>query len=143
MLTTFKIFSLDSFYYPWDFQTPATPIANGILVFHHELMVLLTFICFFVLWMLARTIQLHSYPNDRNLVLTRGAFSFAYFKHKGVVLEIVWTLIPAFVLLFVAIPSFALLYSTSTFCAPELTLKIIGHQWYWSAPSNDYRECDY
>lgn len=136
--SSFLLWSLDNFYSPSDFQTPATPIAEGIIRFHHEMMILLTFICFFVLWMLTRTFQLYAYPNERNLVLTRGAYSFAYFKHKGVVLEIVWTLVPAFILLFVAIPSFALLYSTSTFCSPELTLKIIGHQWYWSASFNDY-----
>ena len=39
--------------------------------------------------------------------------------------------------MFIAIPSFALLYSTSTFCSPELTLKCIGHQWYWSYEITD------
>ena len=128
---------LDSYYLPYDFQTPATPIAEGIIRFHHDLMVLLTFICFFVLWMLIRTTQLHLYPNKKDLVLTRGAYSFAYFKHQGMLLEIVWTLVPALILMFVAIPSFALLYSTSTFCSPELTLKAIGHQWYWSYEISD------
>jgi len=140
MFSTFKLLNLDSFYSPYDFATPATPIAHGIIRFHHEIMILLTFVCFFVLWMLVRTLQLYAYPNERNLVLTRGAYSFAYFKHQGVVLEIVWTLVPAFILLFVAIPSFALLYSTSTFCSPELTLKIIGHQWYWSYEISDVPE---
>ena len=53
------------------------------------------------------------------------------------ILEIIWTLIPAVILMFVAIPSFALLYSSSTFCTPEATFKIIGHQWYWSYEIND------
>ena len=52
-------------------------------------------------------------------------------------LEIVWTLVPAFILMFIAIPSFALLYSTSTYCSPELSLKCIGHQWYWSYEISD------
>ena len=133
----YTLFALDSYYSPVDFQTPATPIAEGIIHFHHDLMFLLTFIVFFVLWMIVITLQLHAYPNERTLVLTRGAYSFAYYKHQGVLLEIVWTLIPAFTLLFVAIPSFALLYSTSTFCTPELTLKAIGHQWYWSYEISD------
>ena len=132
-----KIYNLDSYFSPSDFQTPATPVAEGILHFHHDLVFLLTFICFFVLWMLGRTLQLHAYPLDKGLVLTRGAHSFNYYKHQGVVLEIVWTVVPTIILLLVAVPSFALLYSTSTFCAPELTVKAIGHQWYWSYEISD------
>jgi cytochrome c oxidase subunit 2 len=139
MLLPISIALLDSFYSPVDFQTPATPIAEGILHFHHDLMMLITFIVFFVLWMLARTLQLHAHGGE-GLVLTRGAYSFAHFKHQGVLLEIVWTLVPAVTLLLVAIPSFALLYSTSTFCSPELTLKAIGHQWYWSYEISDLPE---
>jgi cytochrome c oxidase subunit 2 len=127
-----QVICLSSYFYPMDFQTPATPIAEGIIHFHHDLMVILTFICFFVLWMLVRTIVLFAYPETKGLYTQRGAFSFTYYKHKGMVLEIVWTLVPALILMFIAIPSFALLYSTSTFCSPELTLKAIGHQWYWS-----------
>jgi len=47
-------------------------------------------------------------------------------------LEIIWTLIPALILLFVAIPSFSLLYSIDEIIEPTLTIKVIGHQWYWS-----------
>ena len=133
----FFLFNYDSFFYNYDFQSPATPISEGILHFHHDLMVLLTFICFFVLWMLSRTIILFCYEKESKLVLNRGAYSFNYFKHQGMFLEIIWTLIPAIILMFVAIPSFALLYSTSTFCSPEITFKIIGHQWYWSYELND------
>jgi len=132
-----NFYSYDIYFYNNDFQTPATPISEGILHFHHDLMVLLTFICFFVLWMLSRTLILFSYEKESNLILNRGAYSFNYFKHQGMILEIVWTLIPAIILMFVAIPSFALLYSSSTFCSPESTFKIIGHQWYWSYEVND------
>jgi heme/copper-type cytochrome/quinol oxidase subunit 2 len=48
------------------------------------------------------------------------------------ILEIVWTLIPAIILVFVAIPSFSLLYSMDEIVEPLLTIKVIGHQWYWS-----------
>jgi cytochrome c oxidase subunit 2 len=43
-------------------------------------------------------------------------------------LEIVWTIIPAFILLVIAIPSFALLYSMDELIDPTITLKVIGHQ---------------
>jgi len=50
----------------------------------------------------------------------------------GSVIEVVWTLIPAFILIMVAVPSFALLYSVDDLVDPALTLKVVGHQWYWS-----------
>jgi len=53
------------------------------------------------------------------------------FNHSSI-LEIIWTIIPAVILIFIAIPSFALLYSIDELIEPEVTLKIIGHQWYWS-----------
>jgi cytochrome c oxidase subunit 2 len=59
------------------------------------------------------------------------------FKHMrqvlhGQVLEIVWTITPSFVLVGIAIPSFALLYSMDELVEPMVTLKVIGYQWYWS-----------
>ena len=48
-------------------------------------------------------------------------------------LEIVWTIVPAIVLLFIAVPSFALLYSMDELIDPTITLKAVGHQWYWNA----------
>ena len=48
------------------------------------------------------------------------------------ILKIIWTLIPAIILIFVAIPSFSLLYSMDEIIDPFFTIKVIGHQWYWS-----------
>jgi len=110
---------------PWQlsFQTPAAPIAEGIIAFHDDLMVFLVFILFFVI-----------------VVLAVCLYTFTATKKKGEsdplvhasTLEIVWTLIPAFILIVIAIPSFSLLYSVDEVVEPLLTLKIIGHQWYWS-----------
>jgi len=49
----------------------------------------------------------------------------------------VWTILPAVVLIFIAVPSFALLYSLDELVDPEMTLKVIGHQWYWSYEYTD------
>ena len=59
------------------------------------------------------------------------------FTHSSL-LEIIWTILPAVVLLFIAIPSFTLLYSLDELIDPTITLKIIGHQWYWSYEYSDY-----
>jgi cytochrome c oxidase subunit 2 len=53
-------------------------------------------------------------------------------------LEIVWTITPGVLLLFIAGPSFALLYSIDEVVAPNINLKVIGHQWYWSYEYGDY-----
>lgn len=53
------------------------------------------------------------------------------------VLEIIWTLIPTVILLFIAVPSFALLYAMDEVIDPRVTVKAIGHQWYWSYEYSD------
>lgn len=47
-------------------------------------------------------------------------------------LEIIWTLIPSIILIAIALPSFGLLYAMDDVIDPDMTLKIMGHQWYWS-----------
>ena len=58
------------------------------------------------------------------------------FTHSTL-LEIVWTVIPAIILILIAVPSFALLYSLDEILDPQITLKIVGHQWYWSYEYSD------
>jgi len=52
-------------------------------------------------------------------------------------IEIIWTVIPTIILLFIALPSFILLYSMDEQFDPTLTLKVIGRQWYWSYEYTD------
>ena len=52
-------------------------------------------------------------------------------------LEVIWTIIPAIILLGIASPSFTLLYSLDESMDPDLSLKVIGHQWYWSYEYSD------
>jgi cytochrome c oxidase subunit 2 len=47
-------------------------------------------------------------------------------------LEIVWTILPALILMVIAGPSFALLYSIDEVTKPTIIVRVIGHQWYWS-----------
>lgn len=109
-------------------QDPATPIAEGMIFFHNYLMFFLVVIGVFVMWMLSQVI--FNYNENANPVAKR-------FTHSSL-LEIVWTIIPAAVLLLIAIPSFALLYSLDEVIDPAVTLKVIGHQWYWSYEYSDY-----
>jgi cytochrome c oxidase subunit 2 len=105
-------------------QDPATPIAQGMLFFHNYLMVYITFIGVFVLYMLYSAYRSNSKVSSK-------------FSHSNF-LEIIWTIIPAITLIFIAVPSFTLLYSLDELSDPGVTLKIIGHQWYWSYEYSDY-----
>lgn len=111
-----------------DFQDPASPIMEGIINLHHDLMFFLLIIAVFVLWVLLRTVYLfdRSRGHEPSKVV------------HGTVLEIVWTIVPSFILLAVAIPSFALLYAIDEASDPAITIKVIGHQWYWVYEYSDY-----
>nr|AGH24453.1 cytochrome c oxidase subunit 2 [Reclinomonas americana ATCC 50284] len=111
-----------------DFQDPATPVMEGIINLHHDLWFFLILIAVFVLWILLRT--LYFFDRSKNTVPSKVV--------HGTVLEIIWTIAPSFILLAIAIPSFALLYSMEESTDPAITLKAIGHQWYWSYEYSDY-----
>jgi cytochrome c oxidase subunit 2 len=101
---------------------------EGIINFHNHIMTFLTIIVVFVAWLLARAIVLF----EENVNPTPVKFT------HSTPLEVVWTIVPAIVLLFIAIPSFALLYSMDELIDPTITLKAVGHQWYWSYEFSDY-----
>ena len=107
-------------------QDPATPQAEGMLYFNHYLIFFMIIIVTLVLWTLYSAFE----PN-RTVP--------AKFSHSST-LEIVWTIFPAVILLLIAVPSFSLLYSLEELSSPELTIKIVGHQWYWSYELSDYTE---
>lgn len=109
-------------------QDPATPIMEGMIHFHGHLMFFLVLIGLFVMWLLGRVIVLFS--ADTSQVPAKFTHSTA--------LEIGWTLAPAVILMLIAYPSFTLLYSMDENVEPWLTLKVIGHQWYWSYEYSDY-----
>lgn len=53
-------------------------------------------------------------------------------------IETVWTILPALILIAIAFPSFRLLYLLDEVISPTITIKIMGHQWYWSYEYSDY-----
>ena len=116
---------------PWQMgmMYPATPVAEGISVFHTALMVILILIGVFVALLLTRCILVYSSNTKKKYI---------NFTHS-VVLEVVWTLFPAYLLLLVAIPSFTLLYAMDDKQSPPesnyprgVEVRVIAHQWYWT-----------
>jgi len=118
--------------HPWQisFQDPATPVMEGIIALHHDLMFVLAIIGTTVIWLLLRTTYLFYHKNNPiPSTITHGT-----------TIEIVWTVTPSIILMVIAIPSFALLYSIDEVIDPAVTIKVIGHQWYWSYEYSDYSD---
>ena len=105
-----------------NFQPPATPVAEMIRSLHDLLLFITVAISAFVLALLSYVCI--RYRADRNPVPSR--------RTHNSVLEIAWTAIPVLILVVIAIPSFKLLYFMDRATDPEMTLKAIGRQWYWS-----------
>lgn len=116
-------------------QDPATPVMGGIISFHNHLMVFLVAIAGFVGWVLYFVLK--NYVVETEGLPKRSYKASGGFSH-ATVLEIVWTIVPAIILLIIAVPSFSLLYSIDEALDPSLTIKIVGHQWYWSYEYSDY-----
>jgi heme/copper-type cytochrome/quinol oxidase subunit 2 len=68
---------------------------------------------------------------------TKNKFSNIYLTH-GTLIELIWTITPALILILIAFPSFKLLYITDDVTDPEMTIKVEAHQWYWSYEYADF-----
>lgn len=119
------------------FQDPASVVMEGLIDLHDHIfffLIITFFVVFYNLNQIVKDFRIYSY--DLDPMNMRNYVQSLNFKH-GILLEIVWTIIPTFVLIFIAIPSFSLLYSMDEIIDPSLTLKVIGHQWYWSYEYSD------
>jgi cytochrome c oxidase subunit 2 len=116
---------------PWQlgFQDSASPSFTGILALHNTVGFYLVVISVAVFWILFTVI----YYFDQN----KNPISYKYLTH-GTVLELIWTITPALILIAIAFPSFRLLYLLDEVISPTLTIKVVGHQWYWSYEYSDF-----
>ena len=116
---------------PWEiyFQDAASPVMREITHLHDVLTIIITLITLFVmgllLWVMWR------YRASRNPVPAKWSHNTP--------LEIAWTTIPVIILLIIAIPSFRLLYFMDRTTEADMTLKVTGHQWYWSYEYQDQK----
>ena len=158
---------------PWqyNFSDPATPIMEGIINFHNDLMFFIVAIIIFVVWVLFRCVQIFLAPTgDQKIYLgsqkgvlgflalhnnikikntnesTKDLLSTVQIYSDGInhhtPIEIAWTVTPAFILMIIAVPSFALLYSIEEFVEPSLTIRCTGHQWYWCYEYSNCKDVD-
>lgn len=105
------------------FQDAASPIILQLISFHDHTLIILTLVITVVTYAFLCIIT-NKYTN-RYLIEAQQ-------------IETIWTIVPAIILLFLALPSLRLLYLTDEVRNPRLTLKAIGHQWYWSYEYTDF-----
>nr|YP_009564767.1 cytochrome c oxidase subunit II [Henosepilachna vigintioctopunctata]QAY82218.1 cytochrome c oxidase subunit II [Henosepilachna vigintioctopunctata] len=65
------------------------------------------------------------------------------FLLEGQTIELIWTLMPALTLILIALPSLKLIYIIDEIRNPMLTLKTLGHQWYWSYEYSDFNSIEF
>ena len=111
---------------PWQigFQDSAAPGFTGIVELHNTIFFYLVVICVGVFWVLGSIIF---YYNSK-----KSPIVHKYLNH-GTLIELIWTITPAFILIAIAFPSFRLLYLLDEVISPTITIKVVGHQWYWSS----------
>jgi cytochrome c oxidase subunit 2 len=109
---------------PWQlgFQPAASPVMERLESLHDLLLWIITIISVFVLALLLYVCV--RFRASANAAPSR--------RTHNTLLEIAWTAVPVLILVVIAIPSFKLLYYMDRIQDPELTIKAIGHQWYWS-----------
>lgn len=115
---------------PWQmyFQDAFSPVMHEIHEFHTLLLVIITGIVLLVLGILSYIIV--RFNSRRNPVPSKTSHNTA--------LEVVWTIVPVIILVVIAIPSLKLLYHSGKTPDYDMTLKVTGHQWYWSYSYPDH-----
>lgn len=116
--------------HPWQmgFQPAASPVMERVQEFHDLLLVIITAIVILVLAILGYCI--FRFNARRNPQPSKTA--------HNTLLEVVWTAVPIMILVVIAIPSLKLLYFSAKAADPEMTLKVTGHQWYWTYAYPDH-----
>lgn len=106
-------------------QDAATPIISILIGFHDHAILVIVIVLTFVTYAIIA------------LIISKFTCRNVY---EAQAIEAVWTILPAFILLFLALPSLQLLYLTDEIIEPGVTVKAIGHQWYWRYEYTDF--CD-
>jgi len=110
------------------FQDALTPIMEQLIIFHDHTMIILTMITVSVLFKL--------------IILTTNKLTNRILL-EGQMIELIWTIIPAALLIIIAIPSLKILYLLEELNKPLITFKAIGHQWYWSYEYSDFKKIEF
>ncbi|MDC9700921.1 MAG: cytochrome c oxidase subunit II [Alphaproteobacteria bacterium] len=121
---------------PWQMglSESVTPIMTELLWFHDDFLLwIIGFVTFFVLFLLIVVVlffnkRFHPVPSTTS---------------HNTAIEVIWTVIPILILIVIAVPSFRLLYFERVIPEAAMTIKAIGHQWYWSYEYPDHEDVSF
>nr|AAW71640.1 cytochrome oxidase subunit 2 [Heliconius pardalinus]AJO66672.1 cytochrome oxidase subunit 2 [Heliconius elevatus]AJO66674.1 cytochrome oxidase subunit 2 [Heliconius elevatus] len=111
-----------------NYQNSASPLMEQIIFFHDHTLIILIMITILVAYLMMN-LFFNNYINR--------------FLLEGQMIELIWTILPAITLIFIALPSLRLLYLLDELNNPLITLKSIGHQWYWSYEYSDFNNIEF
>nr|YP_011010552.1 cytochrome c oxidase subunit 2 [Halovelia lannae]WPW47193.1 cytochrome c oxidase subunit 2 [Halovelia lannae] len=109
-------------------QDANSPIMEQLIFFHDNTMIILLAITTMIAWIMMKMIS--------NKMINR-------FMMENQKIEIIWTIIPAMILMLIALPSLRILYMMDEIKSPSITIKSIGHQWYWSYEYSDFKNIEF
>jgi len=109
-------------------QNAASPLIEQLIFFHDHTITILILIVTIVRF---------------NLISTCTNINIDQFILESQPLELFWTIVPRFVLIFIGLPSIRLLYLLDEVYKPSITIKTIGHQWYWSYEYSDFLNIEF
>lgn len=115
------------------FQDCATPQMEALIELHDHIMFYLFIILLAVSWIILSLIL--NFVNNKLLISNK------YLNH-GTLIELIWTITPALILILIAFPSFKLLYLMDEVTDPSMSILAEGHQWYWSYQYPDFLNND-
>nr|YP_009673453.1 cytochrome c oxidase subunit II [Amblypharyngodon mola]QDF42869.1 cytochrome c oxidase subunit II [Amblypharyngodon mola] len=110
------------------FQDAASPVMEELLNFHDHALMIVFVISTLVLYIILV------------MVTTKLTNKFILDSQE---IEIVWTVLPALILILIALPSLRILYLMDEINDPHVTVKAVGHQWYWSYEYTDYQDLEF
>uniref|UniRef100_A0AAU6PWQ5 Cytochrome c oxidase subunit 2 n=1 Tax=Neopsylla specialis minpiensis TaxID=3129006 RepID=A0AAU6PWQ5_9NEOP len=109
-------------------QNSSSPLMEQLMLFHNHSMLIIILITVLVGYLMISLF--FNKLSNRMLLESQN-------------IEIIWTILPAFTLIFIALPSLRLLYLLDDLNNPLMTLKSIGHQWYWSYEYSDFKSIEF
>jgi cytochrome c oxidase subunit 2 len=110
------------------FQDSNSPLIEQLTFFHDHTLLILVIITTLVGYLMV-SLFFNQYTNRVLL--------------EGQTIEVIWTILPAVTLIFIALPSLRLLYLLDEIRDPSITLKTVGHQWYWSYEYSDFNQVEF
>nr|AHB23386.1 cytochrome c oxidase subunit II [Limnoria quadripunctata] len=110
------------------FQNGASPLMEQLIFFNDHLITMLAVVITLVGFVLF-SLMMTSFSNR--------------FLLEGQTIEVIWTVVPAVILVFIAFPSLRLLYLLDEVGGPIITVKAMGHQWYWSYEYSDFQNKEF